>query len=120
MRREDVGCGWAVQRRKNDSDREYTYGPEYALEEWAEGEWREIVPDPPLTWNAVEMRLAPQSSKAFEVDWSLGYGALRDGAYRLKKTVRDDAGNRSMITAAFDVPAICGGDPPAPEGFTKP
>ncbi len=104
---------------KNNSNEEYNYGSEYAIEEQVNGEWLEIVLDPPLTWNAVIMKLEPQSSIKFEVDFSFGYGALKDGTYRLSKTICDKDRNWSIVYAEFSIPELCG-LPLAPEGFTKP
>ena len=65
------------------------------------------------------MKLNPGSTQKFEVDWSMGYGELAKGSYRLRKDVFDASGNRFAVYAEFDVPHLCG-LPPAPEGFIKP
>ena len=73
---------------KNNSDLEYVYGPEYTLEKKEGDDWKSIrtLAGEPLVWNAIGYILNPQEEIEINVDWSLGYGELEVGEYRLVKS----------------------------------
>lgn len=88
---------------QNNSEKAYTYGPEYTLEEQIDNEWVEIALDVPLTWNAVAFSLESQTTTEFVVDWTIGYGELKTGSYRLRKQVIDADGKADSVYAEFTI-----------------
>lgn len=73
---------------KNNTDKEYWYGPDYIVEKNENEKWQEVktITGEPLVWNAVAYTLKPNEEKEINIDWSLGYGKLDNGQYRLVKT----------------------------------
>ena len=73
---------------KNTTDEEYAYGPTYTIEKFENQAWTEIdtLTGEPLTWNSIVYSLNANEEKEFIIDWSLGYGELKSGTYRLVKS----------------------------------
>ena len=73
---------------KNATDEEYAYGPTYTIEKFENQTWKEIdtLTGDPLTWNSIVYSLKAHEEKEFIIDWSLGYGELKSGTYRLVKS----------------------------------
>ena len=73
---------------KNTTDEEYAYGPTYTIEKFENQAWTEIdtLTGEPLTWNSIVYSLKANEEKEFIIDWSLGYGELKSGTYRLVKS----------------------------------
>ena len=73
---------------KNTTDEEYIYGQPYTIEKYDNGNWKELetLSGTPLTWNAIAYTLKANEEKEFIIDWSLGYGELKSGTYRLVKS----------------------------------
>ena len=73
---------------KNTTDEEYAYGPTYTIEKFENQVWTEIdtLTGEPLTWNSIVYSLKTHEEKEFIIDWSLGYGVLKSGTYRLVKS----------------------------------
>lgn len=73
---------------KNTTDEEYAYGPTYTIEKFENQAWTEIdtLTGEPLTWNSIVYSLKANEEKEFIIDWSLGYGVLKSGTYRLVKS----------------------------------
>ena len=73
---------------KNTTDEEYAYGPTYTIEKFENQAWTEIdtLTGEPLTWNSIVYSLKANEEKEFIIDWSLGYGELKNGTYRLVKS----------------------------------
>ena len=72
---------------RNTSDEDYAYGPVYTIEKFENQTWEEIdtLTGEPLTWNSIVYSLKAHEEKEFIIDWSLGYGELKNGTYRLVK-----------------------------------
>ena len=72
---------------KNHTDDEYWYGPEYYIEKKENGKWNEIktLTGEPLVWNSIAYTLKANEEKELYIDWSIGYGKLESGEYRLIK-----------------------------------
>ena len=70
---------------KNNTNDEYWYGQEYYIERKEENVWVKIATDYPLTWNAIAYTLKANEEKEINIDWSISYGELSDGKYRLVK-----------------------------------
>ena len=72
---------------KNTTDEEYAYGPSYTIEKFDNGNWKELetLTGDPLSWNAIAYTLKAGEEKELYIDWSLGYGELKSGTYRLVK-----------------------------------
>ena len=94
---------------KNTTDEEYAYGPTYTIEKFENQAWEEIdtLTGEPLTWNSIVYSLKAHEEKEFIVDWSLGYGELKSGTYRLVKSdLRKSKSPNSRaytIYAEFDI-----------------
>lgn len=97
---------------KNHTDDEYWYGPEYHIEKKEDGKWKEIdtLTGDPLTWNAIAYTLKANEEKELYIDWSIGYGELESGEYRLiKNTFREkdrpiDESKKLNLYAEFKIP----------------
>ncbi len=97
---------------KNHTDDEYWYGPEYHIEKKENGKWKEIdtLTGDPLTWNAIAYTLKANEEKELYIDWSIGYGELESGEYRLiKNTFREkdrpiDESKKLNLYAEFKIP----------------
>ena len=74
---------------KNNSDDIYVYGPEYIIQTKKDGNWIEVetITGDPLVWNSIAYILKANEEKELNIDWSLGYGELTSGQYRLVKKV---------------------------------
>ena len=72
---------------KNNSDEEYSYGDPYIIEKFENSNWNEIktLTGDPLSWNDMLYTLKPNEEKEIKINWSLGYGELSSGKYRLVK-----------------------------------
>ena len=72
---------------KNTTDEEYSYGQPYTIEKFDDENWKEIhtLTGNPLSWNAVLYTLKSGEEKELYIDWSLEYGELQRGTYRLVK-----------------------------------
>lgn len=72
---------------RNTTDEEYGYGPVYTIERFENQTWKEIdtLNGEPLTWNSIVYSLKAGEEKEIIIDWSLGYGELKSGTYRLVK-----------------------------------
>ena len=94
---------------KNTTDEEYAYGPTYTIEKFENQAWTEIdtLTGEPLTWNSIVYSLKANEEKEFIIDWSLGYGELKSGTYRLvKKDLRKAKSSESRtytLYAEFDI-----------------
>lgn len=94
---------------KNTTDEEYAYGPTYTIEKFENQAWKKIdtLTGDPLTWNSVIYSLKPHEEKEFIIDWSLGYGELKNGTYRLvKRDLRKANSSESRlysVYAEFDI-----------------
>ena len=93
----------AVFILKNNTDKEYTYGPEYYIEINETGEWEEYktIDGYPLVWNTVIYTLKANEEKELNIDWSYGY-ELKGGTYRLVKKVLDN-GKEIYLYASFNI-----------------
>ena len=97
---------------KNHTDDEYWYGPEYHIEKKEDGKWKEIdtLTGDPLTWNTIAYTLKANEEKELYIDWSIGYGKLESGEYRLiKNTFREkdrpiDEIQKLNLYAEFKIP----------------
>lgn len=74
---------------KNNTDEEYTYGPDYYLEKYVDSKWinPSTITGDPLTWNSIAYSLKPNESKEITIDFTLAYGKLSVGKYRIIKRV---------------------------------
>lgn len=72
---------------RNTTDQEYAYGQPYTIEKLDNGNWKELdtLTGDPLSWNAVIYTIKANEEKELNIDWSLGYGELESGTYRLVK-----------------------------------
>ena len=94
---------------KNTTNEEYSYGPPYIIEKFENKSWKELdtLTGEPLTWNSVIYTIKSGEKKELYIDWSLGYGELKSGTYRLvknnlRKTNSPESRSYS-IYAEFDI-----------------
>lgn len=89
---------------KNNTDKEYTYGPEYYIEINKNGTWEEYktITGDPLVWNTVIYTLKPDEEKELIIDWSYGY-ELIGGTYRVVKKVFEKNEQPIYLYANFNV-----------------
>jgi len=94
---------------KNTTNEEYSYGPTYTIEKYEDKSWKELdtLTGEPLTWNAVIYTIKSGEVKELHIDWSLGYGELKSGTYRIvKKDLRKSNSLESRtytMYAEFDI-----------------
>ena len=94
---------------RNTTDEEYSYGQPYTIEKYNNGNWKELetLTGDPLSWNAIAYTLKNNETKELNIDWSLGYGELNSGTYRLVKNdlrKSNSAESRTYtIYAEFDI-----------------
>ena len=87
---------------KNTTDEEYIYGQPYTIEKLEDGNWKELETPSPLTWNAIAYTLKAGEEKELNIDWSLGYGELKSGTYRLiKNDIRKSNSPESRTYPAY-------------------
>lgn len=72
---------------KNNTEEEYSYGDPYTIEKFENGYWKEIdtITNEPLSWNSITYNLKVNEKRELNIKWSLGYGELKSGKYRLVK-----------------------------------
>jgi len=93
----------------NTTDNDYVYGESYIIEKYDNGIWKEIdtLTNNPISWNAVLFTIKAGEEKEFNIDWSLVYGKLKSGTYRLiKNNLRksNSAESRTYtLYAEFDI-----------------
>lgn len=94
---------------KNNADEEYSYGDVYAIEKFENGSWEELdtLTGTPLSWNAIVYTLKSNDEREISINWSLGYGKLTSGTYRLvKNDIRKSNSSESRtytVYAEFDI-----------------
>lgn len=94
---------------RNTTKEEYAYGQTYTIEKFNNENWKELdtLTGEPLPWNEVLYTLKSGEEKELYVDWSLGYGELESGTYRLvKQDLRKSYSSESntyTVYAEFDI-----------------
>ena len=94
---------------RNTTNEEYAYGEPYTIEKFENGNWKELdtLTGDPLSWNAVLYTLKAGEEIELYIDWSLGYGELKSGTYRLvKNDLRKSKSPESRtytVYAEFDI-----------------
>lgn len=94
---------------KNTTEEEYAYGQPYTIEKFDNGNWKELetLTGDPLSWNAIAYTLKAGEEREINIDWSLGYGELKSGTYRLvKNDIRKSNSPESRtytVYAEFDI-----------------
>ena len=94
---------------KNTTAEEYTYGEPYTIEMFENKSWKELdtLTGNPLSWNAVLYSLKAGEEKVININWSLDYGELKRGTYRLVKNdlrKSNSAESRTYtVYAEFDI-----------------
>ncbi|MCL2477531.1 immunoglobulin-like domain-containing protein [Candidatus Bathycorpusculum sp.] len=71
---------------KNMGMTEYLYGSPYVIEQQVDGEWRQppyIIEN--IAWTMIGYILEGNSTQEKEVDWTVVYGELSPGNYRITK-----------------------------------
>lgn len=72
---------------KNNSEKDYNYGADYKIEIKKDGQWNEIELEQPLVWNSLAYKLTSRGQMEINIDFTIGYGELQSGKYRLVKKV---------------------------------
>ena len=94
---------------QNNTEEEYSYGEPYVLEKFEKNNWVEMktLDGEPLSWNAILYRLKPKEEREIPIDWSIGYGKLERGTYRISKhDLRKSMSHESRsysISVEFDI-----------------
>lgn len=71
----------------NNSDDEYTYGADYRIDKKVDNEWKELETEGTSAWNSIGYISKANISNEVNIDWTIGYGELKTGKYRLVKKV---------------------------------
>lgn len=77
----------------NHTNEEYTFGDDYELQAWQDGEWRKVdyIIDN-AAFHAIGYGLAGNSARGWGVKWTYFHGILPDGQYRITKTIDKGTG----------------------------
>lgn len=71
----------------NNSDEEYTYGASYRVDVNENGIWKEAPLYALIAWDETAFSLKANTNNEINIDWTIGYGELKAGKYRLAKKV---------------------------------
>lgn len=74
---------------KNNTDKDYTYGPDFYVEKYDNGKWIQpsTITGDPLVWNSIGYILKSNDSIELNFNFKLAYGELSNGKYRIIKRV---------------------------------
>ncbi len=91
----------------NHTNEEYTFGDDYELQVWQDGEWRKVdyLIDN-AAFNAIGYNLPENSPAGWSVKWTYFHGILPDGVYRITKTVTKGTGKeleKYRLAAEFTI-----------------
>ena len=91
----------------NHTNEEYTFGDDYKLQVWQDGEWRKVdyLIDN-AAFNSIGYMLAENSSAGWGVKWTYFHGILPDGQYRITKTILKGTGKeleKYRLAAEFTI-----------------
>lgn len=77
---------------KNNTDKDYTYGPDFYVERYDNGKWTQhsTINGDPLRWNTIAYKLNASESIEINLDFKSTYGSLSAGKYRVIKRVSKD------------------------------
>ncbi len=94
---------------KNNTNEDYAYGEPYTIEKYENKSWQELetLTKAPSSWNEILYILKAGEENELYIDWSLGYGELKSGTYRLiKSDLRKSYSAESrtyVLYAEFDI-----------------
>lgn len=73
------------------SGADYTYGEEYRIDKYKDGDWEEleVIVEGNYGWNSIGYMVDDNGILELEVKWEWLYGRLDDGYYRIVKSVND-------------------------------
>ena len=79
---------------KNNTDKEYSNGPEYSVEKEENGKWILLMSPSgyPITWNAITYFLKANEIIEINLDFKIAFGELSKGKYGIIKEVFNDEG----------------------------
>ena len=77
---------------KNNIDKDYTYGPDFYVEKYDDGSWKQVstLTGDPLSWNAIAYPLKANDSVELTLNFKSTYGELSEGKYRVIKRISKD------------------------------
>lgn len=105
---EDVtptGMTLKIEQFGGNPSGELQTGADYFLETKDSDVWQEVKTKTgePLVFNAIAYRIKKNEVTAMQVDWQYGYGELKPGNYRLKKTIMDFRETGDYDEATYEV-----------------
>lgn len=73
------------------SGADYTYGEEYRIDKYKDGEWveLEVIVEGNYAWNSIGYYVDENNILELDVKWEWLYGRLDDGYYRIVKSVNN-------------------------------
>ena len=73
------------------SGMDYTYGEEYRIDKYDDGEWEEleVIVEGNYAWNSIGYQVGEDGILELDVKWEWLYGELEDGYYRIVKRVNN-------------------------------
>ena len=77
-------------------------GYEYSLEQYKDGSWLPVdtaMPEEQIIWGDVAYVIPADGTLELETDWTVLYGELEEGRYRIRKTIMDFRGSGDYDTA---------------------
>lgn len=98
VKEESITNNGATFILNNNSSDGYYYGPEYFIEKYENDSYKQITLDEPLSWTTTINTLDAGQKIEFNVDFTIGYGLLENGKYRLVKKIRNQENDTSTQT----------------------
>ena len=83
---------------KNNTDKQYSYDEWYQIDKKEDGKWKalEIVNENHIT-NLLAHILEKNSQNEEKINWSMLYGKLENGEYRLRKEFHSEGEHRNFF-----------------------
>jgi hypothetical protein len=89
---------------RNDTDKEYSYGVAFAVEQKVDGKWYAVPFKGEPVFNQLAVILAPHSENLESVDLGILASELKPGLYRIVKEMEGE-----VVTADFTIAQPSGG-----------
>ena len=73
------------------SDMDYTYGEEYRIDKYKDGNWEEldVIVEGNYGWNSIGYMVDENGVLELDIKWEWLYGGLENGYYRIVKSVNN-------------------------------
>lgn len=87
---------------KNTTKLSYNYGPEFALEKYTDGLWVALPMNDDISYITEVFTIEAEFTVEETIEWTMEYGKLEKGKYRLVKTYMNE-NERVSSKAEFEI-----------------